>query len=211
VSKENPELSSHSLAFGTIAAMLLIVPASAPAQEIGVKGGASFASLTPEEDEEPDISRRVGPVGGLWVRTPVHARFSFQVEGLFAEKGVNFDTPVEAEVRLRYIEIPLLARADFGASGADARAFVVGGVAPAFKLSARTKAVFDGQEQTRDIDDAISAGDVGLVGGAGLEFGRVLVEARYTHGLLHINTDDNGDEDRIKNRVFSVMVGFRLR
>ncbi len=38
-----------------------------------------------------------------------------------------------------------------------------------------------------------------------------LIEARYTHGIRHINTDDNGDEDRIKNRVFSVTVGFRLR
>ncbi len=32
-----------------------------------------------------------------------------------------------------------------------------------------------------------------------------------THGLRHINTDDNGEGDRIKNRVFSVMVGFRFR
>ena len=69
----------------------------------------------------------------------------------------------------------------------------------------------DGEEQTRDIGDEIYSADVGLVGGFGVEFGRALVEARYTHGLRHINTDDNGDEDRIKNRVFSVMFGFRLR
>ena len=49
------------------------------------------------------------------------------------------------------------------------------------------------------------------MGGVGVEFGRAVIEARYTHGLRHINTDDNGDEDRIKNRVFSVTVGFRLR
>jgi hypothetical protein len=39
----------------------------------------------------------------------------------------------------------------------------------------------------------------------------MLVEVRYTHGLLHINEDDNDPEDSIKNRVFSVIVGFRLR
>ncbi len=105
----------------------------------------------------------------------------------------------------------MLARADFGASGSAARVFVAGGVAPAFKLSARAKAEADGEEQTRDIDDEIYSMDVGLVGGLGVEFGRALIEARYTHGLRHINTDDNGDEDRIKNRVFSVMVGFRFR
>ena len=115
------------------------------------------------------------------------------------------------DVRVRYIEIPVLARADFGASGSAARAFVVGGAAPAFKLSARAKTRIDGEEQTSDIDDDIYSLDLGLVGGLGVEFGRALIEARYTHGLRHINTDDNGDEDRIKNRVFSVTVGFRLR
>ena len=209
-------LSRNSLVLAAVGAILLVLPSSAPAQEVGVKAGANFASLTPSEDEDPDISRRVGPVGGVWVRIAPGARVSFQVEGLFSEKGVTFE-PNEfgldssADVRVRYIEIPVLARADFGAAGSAMRAFVVGGAAPAFKLAAHTKTVFAGQEQSRDIDDEIYSLDVGLVGGVGVAFGRALVEARYTHGLRHINTDDNGDEDRIKNRVFSVMVGFRLR
>jgi hypothetical protein len=49
------------------------------------------------------------------------------------------------------------------------------------------------------------------VGGLGVEFGPASIEARYTHGVTHINEDDNGDEDRIKNRVLSLTVGFRLR
>ena len=205
-------MSSLRFASGAIAALLLILPPPASGQEIGVKAGVNFASLTPEEDEEPDISRRVGAVGGAWVRTPPTARFSFQVEGLFSEKGVKFESGgFGAEVALRYIEVPLLARAGFGASSSAVRGFVVGGVAPAFKVSARGKSTFDGQEQSTDIGDEISALDFGLVAGAGLEFGRVLVEARYTYGLPHINTDDNGDEDRIKNRVFGVMAGFRFR
>ena len=207
-------LSRHSLVYAAIGAVFLILPPPAPAQEVGVKVGANFASLTPEEDEDPDLSRRVGPVGGVWVRIAPARRVSFQVEGLFSEKGVVFDAPGfvdSADIRLRYFEIPLLARADFGASGSAARVFVVGGAAPAFKLSARTKAVLGDEEQTRDADDDIYAGDFGLVGGVGLEWGRALIEARYTHGLSHINTDDNGDEDRIKNRVFSVTFGFRLR
>ena len=71
-------MSKRHFACGVIAAMLLILPAPASGQEIGVKAGVNFASLTPEEDEEPDISRRVGAVGGVWVRTPPTARFSFQ-------------------------------------------------------------------------------------------------------------------------------------
>jgi outer membrane protein with beta-barrel domain len=208
-------LSRHGLVHAVVATVLLILPTSALAQQVGVTAGANLASLTPEEDEDPDTSRRLGPVGGVWVRMASSSRLSFQVEGLFSEKGVKVEAPAigvdSADVRLRYLEIPALARADFGASGLAARAFVVGGAAPAFKLSARARAASGGQEQNRDIADEIYSLDLGLVGGLGLEFGRALIEARYTHGLRHINTDDNGEGDRIKNRVFSVTVGFRLR
>ena len=205
----------HGIVGALGAIIFLILPASALAQQIGVKAGANFASLTPEEDEDPDRSLRIGPVAGLWVRMGSASPVSFQLEGLFSEKGVKFKAPAigldSAEIRLRYFEIPALARADFGAAGSSARVFVVGGAAPAFKLAARAKAEGEGQRSDRDVGDEIFAFDLGLVGGVGVEFGRALIEARYTHGLRHINTDDNGDEDRIKNRVFSVMAGFRFR
>lgn len=206
-----------------IAALVLIFPASAFAQEVGIKAGVNFASLTPEEDEDPDTSRRVGLVAGGWFRTPSAARVSFQAEALFTEKGVKFDSvPFEVDssgsvifgsvtIRVRYIEVPLLARVDFAAPGSNPRVFAVGGAAPAFKLSARSSAEFEGEEDTRDIGDDVESVDVGLVGGFGVEFGRALIEARYTHGLLNINTDDNDPNDRIQNRVFSVTVGFRFR
>jgi hypothetical protein len=47
----------------------------------------------------------------------------------------NFSPNAEIEIRIRYVEIPLLARADFGAPQSTTRLFVVGGTAPAFKLS----------------------------------------------------------------------------
>ena len=199
----------------SLAAMLSTVPTSTFAQQFGVKGGINFASLTPEEDDEPDSSRRLGPAVGLWVGMALSTRVSLQVEGLFSEKGVKFNLePLgvnDAELRVRYLEIPVLARGAFGPSSSATRMFVVGGVAPAFELASRSKATFEGEQRTRDAGDDIKPFDLGLVGGVGLEFGPALVEARYTHGLLHINEDDNGDEDRIKNRVFSVMVGLRFR
>jgi len=73
------------------AAVFLILPAYAFAQQVGVKAGINFASLPPEEDENPDIPPRLGPVGGVWVRTAPANRFSFQAEGLFSEKGTHWD------------------------------------------------------------------------------------------------------------------------
>jgi hypothetical protein len=195
------------------AATVVILSASAVAQEVGVKAGLNSASITPLEDETPDITRRLGPVGGVWVRTPLAGRISVQVEGLFSEKGVHWDFPPFAswEYRVRYFEVPLLARADFGDPASTTRVFAVGGAAPAFKLSARTTVEFEDQRVTRDTPDAFYSVDVGLAGGIGVAFGRAQLEARYTHGLRHINTDDNGDEDRMRNRVFSMTLGFRIR
>jgi hypothetical protein len=194
-------------------AIFLILPASASAQQVGVKAGINFASLPPEEDEHPDIPPRLGPLGGVWVRAAPGNRFSFQAEGLFTEKGThwNFGPEVSIEIRIRYIEIPLLARADFGEPTATTRVFVIGGAAPAFKMSVLAKGEFLGQKSERDAGRDIEPFDLGVVGGIGVEFGRALVEARYTHGLLRINTDDNEPNDRLNNRVFSVMFGFRVR
>ncbi len=195
------------------AALLLVLPACAFAQQAGVKAGVNLASLPPEAGEHPGIPPRLGPVAGVWVRTALPNRFSFEAEGLFSEKGThwNFSPGVSIEIRIRYIEIPLLVRADFGAPASTTRVFVVGGAAPAFKLSARTTVEFEGERASGDSGRAIEPFDLGLIGGLGVEFGRALVEARYTHGLLGINTDDNDPNDRLNNRVFSVTMGFRLR
>ena len=202
-----------------VASAFLIIPILARAQEVGIKAGINSASLTPEEDEDPDISRRIGFVGGGWIHWSMSPRFSLQTEGLFSEKGVIYKIPPieqfpggESEIRIRYVEVPVLARGDFGSPGSPTRFFLVGGLAPAFELGARGWLRPDGEDESaRDIGDQIKPFDLGLVGGAGMAFGKGVVEARYTHGLLHINEDDNGDEDRIKNRVFSVTVGFRFR
>jgi hypothetical protein len=202
------------LALATFAASAVTMfPAATFAQEVGVKAGLNSAWLTPLEDETPDITHRRGPVAGAWVRWPSGRRVSFQAEGLFSEKGSHWDFPGFAswEYRVRYVECPLLVRADFGAPASTPRVFAVAGAAPAFKLSARTTAEFEGQTVTRDTPDEFYTFDAGLVGGVGLEIGRAQVEARYTHGLRHVNTDDNGDEDRVRNRVFSVTLGFRIR
>ena len=206
-------MSTVRLAWAVLAAAAFVsLPAATCAQEVGVKAGLNSAWLTPLEDETPDITHRLGPVGGVWVRTPFAERVSFQAEGLFSRRGrTGISRFASWEYRVRYFEVPLLARVDFGAPASTTRLFAVAGAAPAFKLSDRTTAEFEGQRVTRSNPDAFYSFDVGLVGGVGVDIGRAQVEARYTHGLRHINTDDNGDEDRVKNRVFSVTLGFRIR
>lgn len=196
-------------------ALVLTAPSAAFAQQIGMKGGINFASLTPEEDEDPETSRRKGPVGGIWVAVPIGARFAVQTEALFAEKGVTFEANPAvgldyAKVRLHYLELPILARIELSEPASPARVFLLGGLTPAFELGARSTVSIQGEVRSMGFGDQIKPFDLGLAGGVGVAFGRALVEARYTHGVLHINEDDNG-EDRIRNRVFSLTAGFRFR
>jgi hypothetical protein len=200
-----------------IVASVTTLPVLAYAQEVGAKGGVNFAKMSEADDEFVNITQRLGLIGGVWVRTPVRSPLSFQVEALLSEKGFKFDGQAEGidlsgNLRIRYVEVPLLARLDLGTSGASPRFYVLAGAAPAFKVGdAEIKVEAEGQELTVDFENVVGeelkSFDLGLVGAAGVEFGRALVEARYTHGLMRAGESD----DSPKNRVFSVMAGFRFR
>jgi len=203
-----------------IGALLLVsvaaLPAAAFAQEADIKGGVNFASLTRFDDEADSTSRRLGLIGGVWVRIPSGSPLSIQVEALLSEKGIKFeqafeDVPVEGNLRIRYVEVPVLARFDAAPGGASTRFYALAGAAPAFRLGdGQLKLEAEGLEETLDFSESgedLKSFDVGLVGAAGIEFGRALVEGRYTHGLLATGDGD----DSPKNRVFSVMIGFRFR
>ena len=193
-----------------------LLPVPALAQEAGIKGGVNFASLTRFDDEADSTSRRLGLIGGVWVRIPSGKALSFQLEALVSEKGIKFeqafeDVPVEGNLRIRYVELPVLVRFDAAPGGAATRFYLLAGTAPALRIGdGQLKLEAEGLDETVDFEESgekLKSFDLGLVGAAGIEFGRALVEARYTHGLL--GTGDGDDSP--KNRVFSVMAGFRFR
>ena len=60
-----------------------------------------------------------------------------------------------------------------------------------------------------DISDQVERFELALVVGGGVEFGRILIDGRYSWGLSNLNKDDQ-DEMKIRNRVFAVMAGIRF-
>lgn len=197
-------------------AAVALAPIPALAQEAGIKAGVNFASLTRVADEADSTSRRLGLIGGVWIRIPSRNALSFQLEALVSEKGIKFEqefdgVPVEGNLRIRYVELPLLARFDAAPGAAATRFYLLAGAAPAFRIGdGQLKLEAEGLDETVDFEESgeeLKSFDLGLVGAAGIEFGRALIEGRYTHGLLAMGDDD----DAPKNRVFSVMVGFRFR
>ena len=59
-----------------------------------------------------------------------------------------------------------------------------------------------------EFEDQTESFDIGLVAGIGVNAGPAVVDARYMWGLRNI--DKTGDGSEVKNRVFSISVGFRF-
>jgi hypothetical protein len=199
--------------------MLALFSGSASAQVNttgGVKGGIGFASISAEDEELEDIlsDSRTGLIVGGFVEIPLNDMFSFMIEGLYSQKGATGSfsedgITVDSTAKVDYIEIPILAKDQFNAMS-NVRPFVYGGVAPAFKASAKQVVEFLGEEIEEDLDDEIESMDLGLVFGGGVQFGLFAIEARYNLGLLNINSEDD-DEGSVKSRQIAILASFYFR
>lgn len=200
------------IASGSLLLLATLVAVPASAQEslsFGVKGGLNIASANVEAvgfDISPDS--RTGLVAGLFVHYPLREQIGLQIEGLYSQKGAKVDElGIEVDLRLDYLEIPVLGRFGIRASD-DAFVHVVAGPAFAFKLNdSLDVSDFFGFDE---ID--IKPFDAGIAVGGGVTFRNVVVDVRYTHGLVNINDEETLDDFlEVKNRAFSVTVGWQFR
>jgi hypothetical protein len=193
-----------AITFGAILALPTIAAAQSPVT-IGVKAGVNIAKLSGEDDDDEDTKSLVGAVGGLFVGKQINDTFGIRVEGLFSQKGVkNAEQAVDDfKYKLTYIDVPVLLTLG-PSSSTDTRFNVFTGPQFSFK----TKAEFEENGVDFDADDIVKSSDLGWVLGVGMEKGRVTADARYTLGLSNIS-ELSGDD--IKNKVFSVMIGIKLK
>jgi len=207
-------MRSFSMVMAVLVPVFAASGATAFAQDtvaVGVKGGAAFATLRFENEEEARTSTsdtRPGFIGGLFVVWPADHTFALQTEALFSQKGAKFEGPnFSARTTINYIEAPVLLRISSAtSSGVSFHGF--SGPSFGFWVSGETKSTVQGQEGIDEIDNDFKRFDLGLVVGAGVEFGRLIVDGRYTWGLLDI--DKQIDESTIRNRSFAFMTGVRF-
>jgi hypothetical protein len=180
------------------------VPALAQNQGSGAKGGLNFTSVQLEvAGADATSDRRTGFVGGLFFQLPVARQLSAQFETLYAQKGSEGGDA--GSLKLDYFELPLLLRWDSTSTG-NPRGNLFAG--PSFNFNTRARAEAGGVEE--DIADDVEALDVGLIVGAGAEFGRFLIDGRYQHGLREVKKDAGAEDSRLRHRAFSLMVGVRF-
>lgn len=175
----------------------------------GIKGGVNIANLSVDDAELAD-SRNGMAVGG-WVQLPVAPMFSVQPEAYFSMKGDSQeDAGVTQSLNLSYLEVPVLAKATFGAPGSPISPSLFAGPSFGINLSSKGEvegagAGFDGETDYKDVTKST---EFGLVLGGGVEFGNVGIDVRYNKGLTNVSDDGSGTE--IKNNVFSILGSLRF-
>ncbi len=191
---------------------LSIAPARLLAQDVilGVKGGINIADLHVTGADLGDTSTRTGLVGGVFAELGLGSVFAIRPEGLYSQKGFSeTDTGIDADLKVDYIEVPLLLAARFGQS--SVRPVVFAGPVVGFEASCKLEGSSGGVSVSADCADQdvdTESTDFGVAFGGGVEVDAggvvLLLDGRYTLGLRDIDAM-NGSE--AKNRVWSVMAG----
>lgn len=168
------------------------------AQGFGVKVGPTFDEFS---DEALDFDNRTGIQMGLFVGGSRDNVLGFQTEFNWLRKKT--ETQAGQEIRIDYLQIPVLLRLNAGSSSANGPA-LYGILGPGFEFKVADEI------EGFTLDDSFEGTDVSLLFGGGLEVARIIVEGRYEKGLRRINKTFSSLSD-IKKQSFTILFGFRFK
>lgn len=189
------------------------IPSRSPVPyHFGFKGGLSVSNLRADPQELQEGGSLTGYAFGFWVGVPVAHRLMIQPEALFSMKGDSESAAgYTASTHLGYFELPVLARFGF-LDDAPVQPSLFGGPSLAVNFSANSKLEGEGSEVEADNKDQVSAFDLGLVVGGGVDFplgGKTMgVDLRYSRGLLDVGDGVSGSA---RNEAFTLMWSIALR
>jgi hypothetical protein len=168
---------------------------------IGAKIGPLFTSYTAASCDGC-FNTNTGWEGGIWFGGNRGGRLGVMGEVLYAKKKQEQANLTGAT--LQYLEIPILLRINIGSRSRNGIS-VYGLVGPVFDVN--LKASIGDQ----DVKSNYQSLDIGILGGAGIEITRFLVEGRFNKGLRNVLNSNNvigfGD---IKTKSFAVLFGVRF-
>jgi hypothetical protein len=188
--------------FLTVAAVALCTATLFAQISVGAKAGVNLANVNGDVD---NTDMKVGFHVGGYVNVAFSDALSLQPELLFNSVGYKYTTVSgvdEADVtsNLNYISIPVSLMYSFGPANIHV------GPQIGFLMSAKTKSDVD-ELDGEDIKDGLKSTDLGFNVGAGVNFGKLNVTARYTIGLSNIVDEDDVD---VKNGVIQLSLGYKL-
>ncbi|MDH4037117.1 MAG: PorT family protein [Candidatus Krumholzibacteria bacterium] len=186
------------------------VSQASAAKWAGVKGGINMADFG-GSDAPDNTSMRNAFAGGAFFGWGINEQFGIQIEGLYMSKGAkgkddSGGTPVDATVKLDYIEFPILFAVRFPAG--EKLAFdIFAGPTLGFNI----KAEYEAGGETQDVKDETESFEFGAAFGGGfyymLESFSILADVRYGIGATTTQKDFEGQSYDVKNKGIGIMVG----
>ncbi len=197
--------SSFALA---IAVVVTAVPVSGQGVQLALVGGPSWATYHADFDtvDPRPFRSRLGRTGGAALRLDLTPVWAVELGALYVEKGFNKDPNYWMQVD--YLEAPVLVRARLPFLPGPVWPVLHAGVAPAREIRSRqaytpmpSNGLFPSWLPNR-------SWDLAAAGGAGLAVERdrlrLLVEARYSRGLLDLYP--NRLPGHVRNRTSSLLM-----
>ncbi|WP_165784706.1 porin family protein [Solitalea longa] len=175
--------------------------------DFGIKGGVNFANASDikfsgslSESYKQTADGVTGYHLGVWAELG-SSSISFQPELLYSNKGFKTTNEMgeEAEVKLNYLDIPLLVKFK-----PISPLHLVAGPQVSLQLADKISGPSDFTSVLTA--DNFKNGDWGAIVGAGITLSNIQIDARYVWGLSKVTSDNL----EFKNKMFQISLAYRL-
>ncbi len=192
-----------------LVALVAVFSVNAMGPEFGIKGGLVLGNVVWGEEngdfEGLDNPLKFGLTGGIMMEMPM-GPISLGAEVLYTQKGEKYTFEEEGDLlinlKLDYIEVPVMAKLNLLPI-----VKVYGGVSFGFLTTAEEIVEIDGEEvDSMDLKDFINTTEMGAIMGVQVKISKLVLDARYNHGLTDIMKDNEGDA--VNLRTLYATVGF---
>ena len=194
---------------------------------VGVKGTGTLNTISGTAAAGSEKEMTFGYGFGALVNYGFSRTFSIQPEVLYLQKGgktVSKTTDDYIQLTANYLEIPILAKVQFG--GEKFKGYAVLGPYASYWVGGKSKSTILGTESNESInfdndlnDDGYKQNriDIGISGGVGMQYaigrGNIFLDARYGFGLSDMNKYKTAPDGYKKqsNRSAQLSLGYAFR
>ena len=170
----------------------------------GVEAGITRATIHTSGPSD-FIKSRNGLMGGIWFGGNRAGRVGFMGEITYVVKGANNDEFGGSELKLHYLEIPAVFRINLGQRSRNGLC-----VYPMF--GPVVDILLKGSLNGIDVKEQFNGFDLGVLGGVGVEYARIGIEARGNWGLKTLEKTDSGfSGDVVDSKNFTIQVVLKIR
>ncbi len=188
-------------AFVSMAVVTALIGSVAPAAHaqsgLGIKGGASFSTVSSSGVLPGALQSRTGYAIGLAYESG--SPLGLGIEGLYSQQGVTSTTPGDSR-ELNYIDVPVYLRLSMPVPGISP--FAYAGPQASFEMACHA-----GGSNCPDTGRPKTT-YAGVIGAGVRLMGGLTLEGRYVYGLTDLKLATVQSTDSYKSRTFMVLVGF---